>query len=61
MIRWLFEQVGFEKMATTKPNIQMDPANIFLARIGSKVSPGKAAQFRERFNAPSISQDETKS
>lgn len=52
MIRRLFEQVGFEKLATTEPNIRLDPANIFLARIGSKVSSEKAEQFRSRLNAP---------
>jgi hypothetical protein len=52
MIRRLFEQAGFEKMGTTEPNIRLDPANIFLARIGRKVSPEKAAQFRLRLNAP---------
>ncbi|HEY7122966.1 MAG TPA: hypothetical protein VH540_03345, partial [Ktedonobacterales bacterium] len=52
MIRRLFEQAGFEKMGTTEPNIRLDPANIFLARIGKNVSPGKAAQFRSRLKAP---------
>ncbi len=54
MIRRLFEQVGFEKLATTEPNIRLDPANIFLARIGSQVSPEKAKQFRSRLNAPAM-------
>lgn len=52
LIRRLFEQVGFEKMGTTEPNIRLDPANIFLARIGSKVSPSTVARFRSRLNAP---------
>lgn len=39
-------------MATTEPNIRMDPANVFLARIGSKVSPGTLAQFRSRLSTP---------
>jgi len=30
----------------------MDPANIFLARIGANVSPEIAAQFRARLRAP---------
>src|SRR5579885_361358 len=52
MIRKLFEQVGFEKMAANEPNLRMDPANIFLARIGANVSPEIAAQFRARLRAP---------
>lgn len=52
LIRRLFEQVGFEKLGTTEPNIRLDPANIFLARIGSKVSRENVAQFRSRLNAP---------
>ncbi len=56
MIRRLFERVGFEKMAATEPNLQLDPANLFLARIGRNVSPAKAAQFRERLRAPNWEQ-----
>ena len=52
MIRKLFEHVGFEKMAANEPNLHLDPANIFLARIGGNVSPGTAAQFRSRLSAP---------
>jgi acetoin utilization deacetylase AcuC-like enzyme len=52
IIRRLFESVGFEKMAASEPNLHMDPANIFLARIGKNVSPETVAQFRARLNAP---------
>ena len=52
MIRRLFEHVGFEKMAANEPNLHMDPANIFLARIGGNVSPGTIAHFRSRLSAP---------
>lgn len=52
MIRKLFESVGFEKMAANEPNLHLDPAKIFLARIGGNVSPGTAAQFRSRLSAP---------
>lgn len=52
LIRHLFEEVGFQKMAANEPNLPMDPANIFLARIGENVNPGTEAQFRERLHAP---------
>jgi GNAT superfamily N-acetyltransferase len=52
MIRSLFESVGFEKMAANEPNLSLDPANIFLARIGGNVAPGTVAQFRSRLSAP---------
>jgi acetoin utilization deacetylase AcuC-like enzyme len=52
MIRRLFESVGFEKMAANEPNLHLDPANVFLARIGGNVSPGTIAQFRSRLSAP---------
>jgi acetoin utilization protein AcuA len=54
MIRRLFEQVGFEKMAANEPNLRLDPANIFLARIGGNVSLGIAAQFQARLSAPAM-------
>jgi len=53
MIRSLFQRVGFEQMYATEPNLQMDPANIFLARIGKRVDPAVQAQFRARLSAPS--------
>lgn len=52
LIRQLFEGVGFEKMAANEPNLPLDPANIFLARIGGSVNPGTEAQFRSRLHAP---------
>ncbi|HEU5369880.1 MAG TPA: hypothetical protein VFU69_15515, partial [Ktedonobacterales bacterium] len=52
MIRRLFESVGFEKMAASEPNLHMDPANIFLARIGSNVDPETVRLFRSRLNTP---------
>lgn len=52
LIRQLFERVGFEKMAANEPNLPLDPANIFLARIGSAVNPGTEAQFRSRLRTP---------
>ncbi len=56
MIRRLFESVGFEKMAANEPNLHLDPANVFLARIGDNVSPGTAALFRSRLSAPVLYQ-----
>ncbi len=50
MIRGLFEQVGFEKMAAAEPNLHMDPANIFLARIGARVDSLVVDQFRHRLS-----------
>jgi acetoin utilization deacetylase AcuC-like enzyme len=52
MIRRLFEYVGFEKMSANEPNLHLDPANIFLARIGANVSPEIEALFRRRLNSP---------
>jgi acetoin utilization deacetylase AcuC-like enzyme/GNAT superfamily N-acetyltransferase len=52
MIRRLFESVGFEKMAANEPNLHLDPANIFLARVGRNVSPEIAGLFHARLRAP---------
>jgi len=53
MIRGLFQKVGFEQMYATEPNLHMDPANIFLARVGAHASPESVARFRTRLGAPS--------
>jgi GNAT superfamily N-acetyltransferase len=37
LIEQLFARYGFAEYLTSEPNITMDPANIFLARIGSRV------------------------
>ncbi len=52
MIRALFQQVGFEQMRATEPNLHMDPANIFLARIGTHTPPEAVIQFRVRLGKP---------
>ena len=52
MIRRLFEHVGFEKMAANEPNLPLDPANIFLARIGANAGSEIAARFRARLRTP---------
>ena len=53
MIRGLFQKVGFEQMYANEPNLHMDPANIFLARIGKRADPAAVAQFRARLSGPS--------
>ncbi len=53
MIRGLLQKVGFEQMYAAEPNLHMDPANIFLARIGAKANPEAVAQFRARLGTPS--------
>jgi GNAT superfamily N-acetyltransferase len=53
MIRSLFQQVGFEQMYATEPNLHMDPANIFLARVGAHANPETIARFRARLSSPS--------
>ncbi len=48
LIAQLFASYGFAEYLTTEPNIGMDPANILLARIGSKVSQESMNQFLNR-------------
>ena len=36
---------GFAEYLTTKENIRMDPANIFLARLGSRVPAESVSRF----------------
>ena len=45
MLRELFMQNGFQEFETDEPNIQADPANLFMVRIGNKVSPETIQQF----------------
>ncbi len=45
MIERLFATYGFIEYLTSEPNIRMDPANIFLARLGSQVKREEIAQF----------------
>ena len=53
MLRSLFQKVGFEQMSTNEPNLRLDPANIFLARIGKRADPASVAHFRTRLSAQS--------
>jgi acetoin utilization protein AcuA len=45
MIERLFAAYGFVEYLTSEANIRMDPANIFLARLGSQVGREDIAQF----------------
>ena len=44
----LFTDRGFAEYLTTEPNITMDPANVFLARIGKRVKPETMNRFFSR-------------
>ena len=45
MLMHIFEPYGFRHFYTTEPNINMDPANMLMVRIGARVSE----EARERF------------
>lgn len=42
----LFEPHGFEELQTNEPNICLKPENIFMARIGGRISDEKRTQFK---------------
>lgn len=48
LIEQLFATYGFVEYLTSEPNITMDPANIILARIGSRVDLQTINQFYNR-------------
>ena len=48
MIAQLFATYGFVEYQTSEPNIRMDPANIMLARFGSKVGQECMNRFFQR-------------
>jgi acetoin utilization protein AcuA len=48
MIERLFAAYGFVEYLTSEPNIRMDPANILLARLGSKVKMERVEEFFDR-------------
>lgn len=48
MIAQLFAAYGFVEYLTSEPNIRMDPANIMLARLGSKVGQECMNRFFQR-------------
>ncbi len=48
MIEQLFARYGFVEYLTSEENIRMDPANILLARLGSKVEAERVGEFFDR-------------
>ena len=48
LIARLFGSQGFVEYPTTEPNVSMEPANVLLARIGSRVDKRVASQFLNR-------------
>jgi acetoin utilization deacetylase AcuC-like enzyme/GNAT superfamily N-acetyltransferase len=44
----LFASQGFVEYPTTEPNVSMEPGNVLLARIGSRVDQRVASQFHSR-------------
>jgi acetoin utilization deacetylase AcuC-like enzyme len=48
LIAHLFASHGFIEYPTTEPNITMEPANVFLARIGKRVDPRVSSRFLSR-------------
>ncbi len=48
LIAGLFKAHNFDEYQTSEPNIAMDPANIFLARIGSWVELQTVNEFINR-------------
>jgi hypothetical protein len=56
LIANLFESQGFVEYPTTEPNVSMEPGNILLARIGSRVDQRVASQFYSRMlSSPNLS------
>lgn len=48
LITHLFATQGFAEYPTTEPNISMEPANVFLARIGKRVDERVVSRFMNR-------------
>jgi acetoin utilization deacetylase AcuC-like enzyme/GNAT superfamily N-acetyltransferase len=44
----VFEAAGFETLRTDEPEVAHDPANLFVARVGSRVPPARRAAFTSR-------------
>lgn len=56
LIGSLFESHGFVEYPTTEPNVNMEPGNILLARVGSRVDQRVASQFYSRMlSSPNLS------
>jgi acetoin utilization protein AcuA len=48
VLRRVFEVAGFEALQTDEPEIAYHPANLFVARVGSRVPPARRAAFTGR-------------
>lgn len=48
LIARLFASQGFAEYPTTEPNVRMEPANVFMARIGKRVDPHTSSRFLTR-------------
>ena len=48
LIAHLFATQGFIEYPTTEPNVRMEPANVFLARIGQRVDARTSSRFLSR-------------
>jgi GNAT superfamily N-acetyltransferase len=48
MIARLFAAHGFAEYLTSEPNIRMDPANILVARLGSRIDERSMSRFFQR-------------
>lgn len=56
LIARLFASQGFTEQATTEPDIRMEPANILLVRVGSRVNEYTARHFFNRIrSSPQLS------
>lgn len=53
MLAHLFASQGFAEYPTMEPNIRMEPANVLLARIGSRVPQQEKERFLSRLHRPS--------
>ena len=48
LIARLFASQGFVEYPTTEPNVRMEPANVFMARIGKRVDAQTSSRFLSR-------------
>lgn len=48
LIARLFASQGFAEYPTTEPNVRLEPANVFLARIGKRVDSRTTSRFLSR-------------
>lgn len=57
LIVHLFSSQGFTEYPTTEPNVRMEPANVFLARIGKRVDARTSSRFLTRvMSSPQLAQ-----